>query len=104
MPRGCKWHHVSDYFIDSIGCSETFRMYVAQDSKGIFHYKGSGDEDLFEDFDRVDVLIDFFAHYGEDILRALRSTVAPLKDYEAVVRMIDFRLKSKNQLTSVAAR
>ena len=104
MPRGCKWHYVSDYFIDSMCCSQQFSMYVAKDGKGNFHYKGSGAEDGFMEFDRIDFFVDFFAGYGDDTLLELRDTVSPLKGYEAVVRMIDFRLKSTEKIAAVAGR
>ena len=104
MPRGCKWHFVSNYFIDSMGCSESFRMYVARDSKGIFYYQGVGDETLTESFNCPEFFVAFFAdYYGDETLYELRDTVRSIKGYENVVRMIDFRLKSSADIPVASA-
>jgi len=82
----------------------TFHTDIARDGKGVFHYKGSGDEVLLENVGRVDYLAHVFADYGEEILHDLRATVAPLKGFEAVARIIDFRLKNTQELVVSAGR
>lgn len=80
-------------------------MYVTRDKKGIFYYQGVGDETLREPFNRPEFFVAFFAdYYGDDTLCELRDTVSPLKGYEAVVRMIDFRLKNTEKIAAVAGR
>ena len=99
MPRGCKWHYVCDgYSEGGPGSSQRWSMYVAKDGAGLFYVMASGDEDSFLDCDTPEELVSFFADYGDRYLKELRSTVAGLKGYGAVMRMCDFRLGNKEQL------
>lgn len=101
MPRGCKWHFVGDYSSEGGPASaQAWSMYVSKDAAGEFHVQAVGDEIGYACCETPELLVGFFADYGDDYLSDLRDTAARLKGYADVIRMIDFRLRDKSQIRS----
>lgn len=92
MPRGCAWHFVGRYRIDPDvpGGHQAQDEYVSTDRKGMLYVRVVDEEDDWHPF-TMQELVGF---YEDRKAAELWDTLVGLPGWEALVRMIEFRMKA----------